>query len=66
MPSGDSRKAFICNTAGYYFGLSPDDEAITGLSSVPALNNFLDDGASSLLSVVLDGKKVVLSNKVRD
>jgi len=64
MPSGDSRKDFICTTAGYYFGLKPNDDAVSELMTNPALNTFLDDGGSTVLYVRLDGKKIQLANKV--
>jgi len=64
MPSGDSRKEFICAIASQFFGLSADDDRITSLYTVKELNNFLDDGGAELLSVQHEGKKVHLSNKV--
>ena len=65
MPSGDSRKEFICSIASQFFGLSASDDVITSLYSVKELNNFLDDGGAELLSVKYEGKKVHLSNNVR-
>jgi len=65
MPSGDSRKEFICAIASQFFGLSANDDVITSLYSVKELNNFLDDGGAELLSVQHEGKKVHLSNAVR-
>jgi len=64
MPSGDSRKEFICAVTSQFFGLLANDDAITRLYSVKELNNFLDDGGSELLSVKQEGKTVHLSNKV--
>jgi len=64
MPSGDSRKEFICAVASQFFGLSTTDEAIVSLHSVKDLNNFLDDGSAELLCAHYEGKKVSLSNKV--
>jgi len=64
MPSGDSRKEFICSIASQFFGLSATDDAITSLYSLKELNNFLDDGGAELLSVKHEGKKVHLSNNV--
>jgi len=64
MPSGDSRKEFICAIASQFFGLSPNDDVISSIYSVKELNNFLDDGGTGLLSVQCEGKKVHLSNKV--
>jgi len=65
MPSGDSRKEFICTIASQFFGLAANDDAITSLYGMKELNNFLDDGAAELLSVQHEGKKVRLSNSVR-
>jgi len=64
MPSGDSRKEFICATASQFFGLSASDDAVTSLYTVKELNNFLDDASAELLSVQHEGKKVHLSNRV--
>jgi len=64
MPSGDSRKEFICAIASQFFGLPANDDAITSLYNVKDLNNFLDDAGAELLSVQHEGKKVLLSNEV--
>ena len=54
MPSssGDSRKDFFLTTTANYFGLRPNDDAITASYSSKELNTFLDDGNSSTLAVL--------------
>ncbi|XP_076446844.1 LOW QUALITY PROTEIN: cytoplasmic dynein 2 heavy chain 1-like [Babylonia areolata] len=67
MPSGDSRKDFILVTVANYFGLGPEDAAVTDLLTEPSLNAFLDDGNVSVLAGKLEdrgGKRVDFQNKV--
>lgn len=42
--------------AGQYFGISADDPAISGLSTLTALNNFLDDGNAMVLTLTLEDR----------
>jgi hypothetical protein len=64
MPSGDSRKDYICTAAGHYFGLQSNDDAVTNLVSESALNTFLDDAGSVVLCIRFDGRKTHASNEV--
>lgn len=63
MPSGDSRKDFICTAAAHYFGLQPNDDAVTEHFSDSALNTFFDDAGSTVLCIRRDGKKIHFTNK---
>ena len=62
--SGDSRKEFILASTGNFYGLSVTDGVVKNCHDEPALNNFLDDGNVSVLCAIMDGKKIVLHNKV--
>ena len=64
MPSGDSRKDFICSTAANYFGLRQNDDALADIGNEDPLNDFLDNGNSSVLFLQHGGKKIHASNKV--
>lgn len=67
MPSEDSRKDFLLSTTANFFGLNENDSSVrSGGNSVP-LNEFLDDGSCSVLTVLLSGghsKKLEFLNKI--
>lgn len=63
MP-GDSRKDFILASSANFFGVPPSDGAITSCANDPALNTFLDDGGTPVLSCRMDNKKLVMHNVV--
>ena len=67
MP-GDSRKDYLLATAANFFGIAVTDGAITTMGDTPAMNNFLDDGNSSVVAVRPDprtsGRRLMISNKV--
>lgn len=64
MP-GDSRKDYVLATIANYFGLAVSDGAISSLADSRALNNFLDDGNSTVLVGKNEGKRINFYNKVK-
>ena len=54
VSAGDVRKDFLLATIANYFGIPLRHESVARLAESPQLNNFLDDGNSSLLSANLD------------
>ena len=61
VSGGDVRKDFLLATIANYFGIQLRHESIARLAESPQLNNFLDDGNSSLLSANLDpGEEIPL------
>ena len=54
VSGGDVRKDFLLATIANYFGIPLRHESVARLAESPQLNNFLDDGNSSLLSANLD------------
>ncbi len=67
MSDGDVRKEFLLNTVANYFGLSTSDRSVSELGAARELNNFLDDGNSTLLSANIQkledgGTKIHLDN----
>ena len=59
----DPRKQFILTTSGNFFDDSQNDKSCS-TEDLKAINDFLDDGGVSVLSVIKDGTKRVYSNKV--
>jgi len=62
--AGDSRKDFLLVSSANFFGVLPSDGAITSCVNDSALNTFLDDGGTPVLSCRMDGKKLVMHNMV--
>ena len=61
VSAGDVRKDFLLATIANYFGIPLSHESVARLAESPQLNNFLDDGNSSLLSANLDpGENMLL------
>lgn len=66
MP-GDSRKDYLLVTTANYFAVPVTDSSITQLFNSRPLNNFLDDGNTSVLAGRIDAKndrKIEFYNKV--
>ena len=53
MPSEDARKDYILSAVANFFGLQDKDQNVQAGSRAKALNNFLDDGSCSMLTVFL-------------
>ena len=67
ITDGDVRKEFLLTTIANYYSLSLRDEAITQLNENEKLNNFLDDGNSTLLSANIEKRsneesRIILDN----
>jgi dynein heavy chain 2 len=55
----------VLATIANYFGLAVSDGAISSLADSRALNNFLDDGNSTVLAGKNEGKRINFYNKVK-
>ena len=67
ITDGDVRKEFLLTTIANYYSLPLGDEAITQLNENEKLNNFLDDGNSTLLSANIEKRsneesRIILDN----
>ena len=67
ITDGDIRKEFLLTTIANYYSLPLRDEAITQLNENEKLNNFLDDGNSTLLSANIEKRsneesRIILDN----
>ena len=67
ITDGDVRKQFLLTTIANYYSLPLKDEAITQLNENKKLNNFLDDGNSTLLSANIEKRsggenRIILDN----
>ena len=64
MPTGDSRKDFVLATASNFFGVANDDQALSSKDNSECINNFLDDGNTSVLAAKVHDETLIFSNKV--
>ena len=67
ITEGDVRKEFLLTSIANYYSLTLRDDAIRNLSGNEQLNNFLDDGNSTLLSANIDKRpneesRIILDN----
>ena len=67
ITDGDVRKEFLLATIANYYSLPFKDEAIIELNENEKLNNFLDDGNSTLLSANIEKRsneesRIILDN----
>ena len=67
ITNGDVRKQFLLTTIANYYSLPLKDEVITQLNENKKLNNFLDDGNSTLLSANIEKRsggenRIILDN----
>ena len=67
ITDGDVRKEFLLTTIANYYFLPLQDVAITQLNGNEKLNNFLDDGNSTLLSANIEKRsneesRIILDN----
>ena len=67
ITDGDVRKEFLLATIANYYSLPFKDDAIIELNENEKLNNFLDDGNSTLLSANIEKRsneesRIILDN----
>ena len=67
ITDGDVRKEFLLTTIANYYSLPLRDDSITQLNGNEKLNNFLDDGNSTLLSANIEKRsngqsRIILDN----
>ena len=67
ITEGDVRKEFLLTSIANYYSLTLRDDSIRNLNGNEQLNNFLDDGNSTLLSANIDKRsneerRIILDN----
>ena len=67
ITEGDVRKEFLLTSIANYYSLTLRDDSIRNLNENEQLNNFLDDGNSTLLSANIDKRsneesRIILDN----
>ena len=67
ITEGDVRKEFLLTSIANYYSLTLRDDSIRSLNENEQLNNFLDDGNSTLLSANIDKRsneesRIILDN----